>query len=150
MVFLPYHRGREREDARLRRYRELEKVKILDHGVDFQEPADFGELQLSYRTGDIVTQKITGVEPLWIEAQRFVERIRCAADGRLGRPTRVTSLEAVQTCLDSGGLETLLPLSRPASQSAVRATRGPRRRVTTALIPGSCVVPAASGLNGRN
>ena len=56
----------------------VEKVKIFDHGVDFEDPEDFGEFQLSYRTGDIVAPKIPGTEPLWLEAKHFV-RLRVAA-----------------------------------------------------------------------
>jgi predicted dehydrogenase len=87
----------------------VEKVKIFDHGVDFKEPADFGEFQLSYRTGDIVAPKIAGTEPLWVEAQHFVECVRSGepplTDGWAGLEV-VASLEAAQASLDSGGLET--------------------------------------------
>ena len=36
----------------------VEKIKIFDHGVDFRDPETFGEYQLSYRTGDIVSPKL--------------------------------------------------------------------------------------------
>jgi predicted dehydrogenase len=90
----------------------VEKVKIFDHGVDFQEPSDFGEFQLSYRTGDIVSPNVQGAEPLFLEAAHFVE---CAKTGK--RPETdgwaglrvVASLEAAQASLDAGGVGTRLP-----------------------------------------
>ena len=50
----------------------LEKVRIFDKGVDFREPRDFGEFQLSYRTGDIISPKIENYEPLQIEVSHFL------------------------------------------------------------------------------
>jgi len=93
----------------------VEKVKIFDHGVDYHDPADFGEFQLSYRTGDIVAPKISGTEPLWLEAQHFVHCVRDGeapiTDGWAGLRV-VASLEAAQASLDSGGVETAVPPTR--------------------------------------
>jgi predicted dehydrogenase len=89
----------------------VEKVKIFDHGVDFKEPADFGEFQLSYRTGDIVAPKIPTVEPLFLEGQHFVDSVLNGSapitDGWAGLRV-VASLEAAQASLDGGGREILL------------------------------------------
>lgn len=80
----------------------VEKVKIFDHGVDFKDPADFGEFQLSYRTGDIVSPKIATTEPLWIEAKEFCESIAEGrpplTDGRAGLEV-VATLEAAERSL---------------------------------------------------
>ena len=85
----------------------VEKVKVFDHGVDYQEPEDFGEFQLSYRTGDIVAPKIAGTEPLLLEAQHFVRCARAGetpeTDGWAGLRV-VASLEAAQSSLDQGGV----------------------------------------------
>jgi predicted dehydrogenase len=93
----------------------VEKVKIFDHGVDFKDPEDFGEFQLSYRTGDIVAPKISGTEPLWLEAQHFVHCVRSGeaplTDGWAGLSV-VASLEAAQASLDGGGVETAVPPTR--------------------------------------
>jgi predicted dehydrogenase len=90
----------------------VEKVKIFDHGVDYQEPTDFGEFQLSYRTGDIVSPKVQGVEPLFLEAGHFLECVRTGAtpvtDGWAGLRV-VASLEAAQASLDAGGVGVRLP-----------------------------------------
>jgi len=89
----------------------VEKVKLFDHGVDFQEPSDFGEFQLSYRTGDIVSPKVQGHEPLWLEASHFVHCARTGetpeTDGWAGLRV-VASLEAAQASLDQGGREVSL------------------------------------------
>ncbi|MCD6382742.1 MAG: Gfo/Idh/MocA family oxidoreductase [Candidatus Hydrothermae bacterium] len=53
-----------------------EKVRIFDSGVDYSEPETFGEFQLSYRTGDILSPKIDSIEPLRLEMQHFIECIR--------------------------------------------------------------------------
>ncbi|MFH1227032.1 MAG: Gfo/Idh/MocA family oxidoreductase [Planctomycetota bacterium] len=57
----------------------VEKIKIFDHGVDFKDPETFGEYQLSYRTGNILSPKIATFEPLGAELSHFVE---CAKTGK--------------------------------------------------------------------
>jgi predicted dehydrogenase len=83
----------------------VEKVKIFDHGVDFKDPETFGEYQLSYRTGDIVSPKIAGTEPLFLEASHFLDCLetgqRPITDGRAGLAV-VASLEAAEECLRNG------------------------------------------------
>jgi predicted dehydrogenase len=70
----------------------VEKVKIFDHGVDFRDPETFGEYQLSYRTGDILSPKIAGSEPLFVEASHFIE---CLETGRRPITDGVTGLAVV-------------------------------------------------------
>ena len=86
----------------------VEKVKLFDHGVDLRDPNDFGEFQLTYRTGDIVSPKIEGVEPLRVEAAHFVHCVRTGerplSDGRRGLEV-VASLEAAEASLRAGGCE---------------------------------------------
>jgi predicted dehydrogenase len=53
-----------------------EKVRIFDSGVDFSEPTTFGEFQLSYRMGDIISPRIDNTEPLRIEMEHFIECVR--------------------------------------------------------------------------
>lgn len=93
----------------------VEKVKIYDHGVDYEDPQDFGEFHLSYRTGDIVAPKISGVEPLYLEAQHFVASVREGrtplTDGEAGLQV-VTSLTAAEASLRGGGCE--MPIELPA------------------------------------
>ena len=84
----------------------VEKVKIFDHGVDFKEPATFGEFHLSYRTGDIVAPKLDTTEPLFAEARHFLDCVRTGerpiTDGLAGLRV-VASLEAAERSLHNGG-----------------------------------------------
>jgi predicted dehydrogenase len=51
----------------------IEKVKIYDKGVDFKDPETFGEFQLSYRTGDVISPRLETFEPLGYEMKHFIE-----------------------------------------------------------------------------
>lgn len=53
----------------------IEKIKIYDKGVELIEPESFGEYQLTYRTGDIVSPKIGTAEPLASEMEEFLRSI---------------------------------------------------------------------------
>jgi predicted dehydrogenase len=53
-----------------------EPIRIYDRGMDFQSPANFGEYQLTYRTGDVVIPKIGASEPLALELEDFAMAIR--------------------------------------------------------------------------
>ena len=57
----------------------VEKVKVFDHGVNVIEPGSFGEFQMSYRTGDIVSPHLDASEPLFLEAAHFVDCVRTGA-----------------------------------------------------------------------
>jgi predicted dehydrogenase len=56
----------------------VEKVKIFDRGVD-RQPASFGEFQLTYRSGDILSPRLDATEPLYLECAHFLE---CIQTGR--------------------------------------------------------------------
>ena len=84
----------------------LEKVKIFDKGVNYRDPETFGEYQLSYRAGDIVSPKIDSYEPLQAEVDDFLRAVQEGtqprADGLSGlRVVRV--LEAAERSLENGG-----------------------------------------------
>jgi len=53
-----------------------EKVKIYDSGVDFEDPHDYGEFLLSYRSGDIHSPTLSNREPLRMEMEHFLECVR--------------------------------------------------------------------------
>jgi predicted dehydrogenase len=94
----------------------LEQVKIFDKGVNFKDPDTFGEYQLSYRTGDIVSPKIESFEPLQAEVADFLgsvlQRRRPRSDGASGlRVVRV--LEAAERSLmNAGHIEVLSEVGR--------------------------------------
>jgi len=83
----------------------VEKLKIYDQGVDYKDPETFGEYQLSYRTGDIVSPRLPGTEPLRLEVEHFLECIRTGqrprTDGYSGLRV-VEALEAAETSLRTG------------------------------------------------
>jgi len=67
----------------------LEKIRVFDKGVEVQPHYEnFGEFQLSYRSGDIFIPRIEQVEPLKIEVAHFVDcvfgRDEPISNGRLG------------------------------------------------------------------
>jgi predicted dehydrogenase len=89
----------------------LEKVKIFDKGVHYRDPETFGEYQLSYRAGDIVSPKLDSYEPLQAEMDEFLtcisESRRPRADGASGLRV-VKVLEAAERSLVNGGEPELL------------------------------------------
>ncbi|MBD3333987.1 MAG: gfo/Idh/MocA family oxidoreductase, partial [Candidatus Eisenbacteria bacterium] len=92
----------------------IEQVKIFDKGVDYKDPDTFGEYQLSYRTGDIVSPKLETFEPLQHEMTDFLTAIldgrRPHADGESGLQV-VQILEAAERSMsNSGHVEILEPL----------------------------------------
>ena len=81
-----------------------EKIKIFDKGVDILEPESFGEYQLSYRTGDIVSPQIDSSEPLLSEMEEFLRCVETGAtprtSGRSGMGV-VKALEAADLSLSA-------------------------------------------------
>ena len=70
-----------------------EPVRIFDSGVDLPDPGDFGEYQLTYRTGDIVSPHVEAAEPLFLELQDFASSIR---DGGTPRSSAQLGLDVVR------------------------------------------------------
>ncbi len=83
----------------------FEKVKIYDKGVDYKDPETFGEYQLSYRAGDVVSPRLDTFEPLNREMTTFVD---CCTNGK--KPVTdgynglrvVKTLEAAESSLRQG------------------------------------------------
>ncbi len=85
----------------------VEKVKIYDHGVTRKvEPDSYGEYQLSYRTGDIVSPRLDTHEPLFTEASEFVDSVLSRrpprTDGASGLRV-VNALERAEESLKHNG-----------------------------------------------
>jgi predicted dehydrogenase len=53
-----------------------EPVRVFDRGVIYKDPETFGEYQLSYRTGDILSLRMPATEPLVAELAEFTDLIR--------------------------------------------------------------------------
>jgi predicted dehydrogenase len=84
-----------------------EPVRIFDAGAMLPEPGSFGEYQLSYRTGDVLSPKIEPTEPLSLAIADFCEAI---LEGSTPKSTPETgldvilTLEAVERSLAAGGV----------------------------------------------
>ncbi len=92
-----------------------EPVRIYDRGMDFfpPAPANFGEHQLIYRTGDVLIPRVEPQEPLRLELVDFARAIRTGEEPRsnceLGLSI-VAAVEAAQRSLLRGGLPCALAL----------------------------------------
>lgn len=88
-----------------------ESVRVFDRGMEFKEPANFGEHQLSYRSGDIVIPRVDAAEPLSLELQDFADAIRTGdtprSHGQLGLEV-VAVIEAAEESLRRHGQPVLL------------------------------------------
>jgi predicted dehydrogenase len=83
-----------------------EPVRIFDSGVLLKDPETFGEYQLTYRTGDIVSPRVEATEPLALELEDFCAAIRTGSSprssGELGVDV-VRMIEAVDASLARDG-----------------------------------------------
>jgi predicted dehydrogenase len=83
-----------------------EPVRIFDAGADVPDPESFGEYQLTYRTGNIVSPRLDAHEPLLLELEDFCSAI---TEGEEPRSTAELGLdvvlmtEAVDRSLRAGG-----------------------------------------------
>jgi predicted dehydrogenase len=69
-------------------------VRVYDRGFDFSEPANFGEHQLTYRSGDMIAPRLDAAEPLGLELADFVRAVRT---GERPRSHAELGLEIVRT-----------------------------------------------------
>ncbi len=85
-----------------------EPVRIYDRGMDMlpPEPANFGEHQLIYRTGDVVIPRVEPQEPLRLELEDFARAIRTGEEPQsslaLGLEI-VSVVEVAEASLQAGG-----------------------------------------------
>ena len=90
-------------------------VRIYDRGVDFTEPATFGEYQLTYRSGDMVVPRLDAAEPLGLELADFAHAINTGStprsDAALGVEI-VRILEAAHQSLSASGKPVALGAGR--------------------------------------
>jgi predicted dehydrogenase len=83
-----------------------ESVRVYDRGMEFSVPQNFGEYQLTYRSGDIVAPRVEAAEPLALELQDFASSILTGATPRshaeLGLEI-VLAMEAAEESLRRNG-----------------------------------------------
>jgi predicted dehydrogenase len=98
-----------------------EPVKIYDRGMDMPPaPANFGEHQLVYRTGDVVTPRVEPAEPLRLELVDFAHAIRTGEEPRSSLAIGieiVAVVEQAEASLREGGAARTIA-SSPESVSA--------------------------------
>jgi protoporphyrinogen oxidase/predicted dehydrogenase len=84
-----------------------EPVRIFDSGAAIPDPESFGEYQLSYRTGEIVSPRIDATEPLSLELAEFAsaigEGVELVSSPAIGLDV-VRTIEAVDRSLAAGGI----------------------------------------------
>jgi predicted dehydrogenase len=89
-----------------------EPVRIYDSSVLLARPETFGEYQLSYRTGEIVSPRIDIAEPLALEMRDFCNSITRGAEPRSSLQVGldvVRVIEATERSQQRGGAETSIP-----------------------------------------
>jgi predicted dehydrogenase len=84
-----------------------EPVRVFDSGVTYEDPETFGQYQLSYRTGDILSPKLDTAEPIITELTDFVAGVRqgCAPAGNPALARNVVQLiEAAESSIEECGV----------------------------------------------
>jgi predicted dehydrogenase len=83
----------------------VEKVKVYDRGVD-RQPASFGEFQLTYRSGDILSPRLDTTEPLFLEVAHFLDCIQTGREPDTSPDSGVEVVRVIQAAersLRNGG-----------------------------------------------
>ncbi len=73
-----------------------EPIRVYDRGMDFSAPANFGEYQLTYRTGDVVIPRVDALEPLSLELEDFATAIRTGSQPRSNAQLGLEIVEAME------------------------------------------------------
>jgi len=91
----------------------VEKVKVYDRGID-RQPASFGEYQLTYRSGDILSPRLDATEPLYLECAHFLECIQTGREPDTSSRSGVDVVRVIQAAersLREGGAPQPIPRS---------------------------------------
>ena len=83
-----------------------EPLRIFDSGIEVGDTSDFGEYQLSYRSGDIVSLRVDTTEPITAELIDFRDAIATGSepvsDRRMALDV-IRTVEAAEASLAAGG-----------------------------------------------
>jgi predicted dehydrogenase len=94
-----------------------EPVRVFDAGVMLRDPETFGEYNLTYRTGDIVSPRVNVAEPLSLELEDFCnaisEGVRPRSSVELGLDV-VRIIESVDASLARDGARVAVRPAVPA------------------------------------
>jgi predicted dehydrogenase len=112
-----------------------EQVRVYDRGVSTLNPGNFGEHQLAYRSGDILTPRLETAEPLRLELEDFLGCIRQHGAPRsnwaLGLDV-IRMIEATERSLEFNGAPAFID-----ADGAERRRQPDRRRVARRLEHGA-------------
>jgi predicted dehydrogenase len=80
-----------------------EPVRVYDRGMDMlpPTPANFGEHQLIYRTGDVIIPRVEPAEPLRLELEDFAVSIRMGSEPRSSLQLGIDVVAAVESIKES-------------------------------------------------
>jgi predicted dehydrogenase len=119
-------------------------IRVYDCGVEVVDAEEFGAHRMSYRTGDTISPRVSGDEPLRAEIADFARAIRTGApprsDMHLGLEV-VRMVEAAELSMRHSG--SAIPLNLPAGEQRVK----PDRRRSSHGMPwfaGPTTLPSAS------
>jgi predicted dehydrogenase len=98
-----------------------EPLRIFDSGIEIGDTSDFGEYQLSYRSGDIVSLRVETTEPITAELIDFRDAIATGrepiSDRRMALDV-IRTVEAAEASLADGGSVVPIAPSGAAAPSA--------------------------------
>jgi len=98
-----------------------EQVRIYDRRVEMLQPASFGEFQLAYRAGDILTPQLAPDEPLKLELRDFVRAIREDGEPRSNMDLGLDVLRMIEAAEQSMALRgALVPLADHVARPELR------------------------------
>jgi predicted dehydrogenase len=96
-----------------------EPVRVYDRGMDVGPPSNFGEHQLIYRSGDVVSPCVQPQEPLRLELQDFARAIRTGEQPRSNLALGLEIVAAVEmagiSMRENGAPLAFAPSAEPAA-----------------------------------
>ena len=96
----------------------LEPIRIFDSGVAPSNPQSFGEFQLSYRTGDIVSPPVAAVEPLSLELRDFCNSVQTGIEPKASAQIGLDVVRVVEAIEQSVGADGAVTVPAPLRVSA--------------------------------
>jgi predicted dehydrogenase len=78
-----------------------EAIRVFDRGMEFAAPENFGEYQLTYRSGDMVVPRLEPAEPLSLELQDFAQAIRTGSRPRSNAELGLEIVQAMEAAQES-------------------------------------------------
>jgi predicted dehydrogenase len=110
----------------------IEPVRIFDSGAHLRDPQTFGEYQLTYRTGDILSPKVAATEPLALQLTDFCDAIQTGTTPRSSAEVGLDVVRVIETVDRSLGLSGRPVRVEPNDARTRTATRTKRKAVRAA------------------